>query len=56
MTLVPAASEDETVAAARGIGLPVVMKLWAAIVHKTDVGGIALGLAGDDACAPRTAA
>ena len=50
MTLVPAASEDEAVAAARGIGLPVAMKaVGPAIVHKTDLGGIALGLAGDDA-------
>jgi acetyl coenzyme A synthetase (ADP forming)-like protein len=50
MTLVPAASEDEAVAAARGIGFPVAMKaVGPAIVHKTDLGGIALRLAGDDA-------
>ena len=47
---VPAASEDDAVTAARGIGGPVAMKaVGPAIVHKTDVGGIALGLAGDDA-------
>src|SRR2546423_4343443 len=47
---VPAASEDEAVTAARGIGAPVAMKaVGSTIIHKTEVGGIALGLAGDDA-------
>ncbi len=46
----PAASEDDAVTAARGVGGPVAMKaVGSTIVHKTDVGGIALGLDGDDA-------
>jgi acetyl coenzyme A synthetase (ADP forming)-like protein len=47
---VPAATEDEAVAAARCIALPVAMKVVGpTIVHKTDVGGIALGLTGEEA-------
>src|SRR5262245_27895573 len=47
--MVPAATEDEAVAAANRIGAPVAMKaVGASIVHKTDVGGIALDLAGED--------
>src|SRR5207253_2774935 len=46
---VPAAGEGEAVAAARRIGVPVAMKaVGPAIVHKTDVGGVALGLVGDE--------
>jgi acetyl coenzyme A synthetase (ADP forming)-like protein len=45
-----AATEDEAVAAARCIASPVAMKaVGPTIVHKTDVGGIALGLTGDEA-------
>lgn len=41
-----AASEDEAVAAAQKIGFPVVVKLHSyTISHKTDVGGVKLGLA-----------
>ncbi len=39
-----AASADEAVAAARGLGFPVVVKTAAAGVHKTDIGGVALDL------------
>jgi acetyl coenzyme A synthetase (ADP forming)-like protein len=40
-----AASEDEAVAAARALGHPVVLKvISAAIVHKSDVGGVVVGL------------
>jgi acetate---CoA ligase (ADP-forming) len=43
-------SADEAVAAARALGYPVVMKVVSAdITHKSDVGGVALGLADDDA-------
>jgi acetate---CoA ligase (ADP-forming) len=39
------ASEDEAAAAARDIGLPVVLKVVSrAIVHKSDVGGVVVGL------------
>ena len=49
-TPVPATTEDEAVAAAQRIALPVAMKaVGPAIVHNTDVGGIALNLAGDQA-------
>ncbi len=42
---VPAATSQEAAAAAREIGLPVVMKIDSpAIVHKSDVGGVAVGL------------
>ena len=45
-----AASEDEAVAAAREIGYPVVMKAQAAALsHKSDAGGVVLGLAGEGA-------
>ena len=45
---------DEAAAAARALGFPVALKAGAgAIVHKTDVGGVVLGLA--DAGAVRTA-
>lgn len=44
-----AADEDEAVAAASRVGLPVALKAAGpGIVHKTDLGGIALGLASDD--------
>jgi acetyltransferase len=40
-----AASADEAAAAARAIGFPVVLKvISASIVHKSDVGGVVLGL------------
>ncbi|MGD8280411.1 MAG: acetate--CoA ligase family protein [Gemmatimonadota bacterium] len=45
-----ARSEDEAAAAARELGAPVALKIVsAAIVHKTDVGGVLLGVAGEDA-------
>jgi len=45
-----AAAEDEAVAAAKRIGAAVALKaVGPSILHKTDVGGIALGLAGEDA-------
>jgi acetyl coenzyme A synthetase (ADP forming)-like protein len=45
-----AAAEDEAVAAAKQIGAAVALKaVGPSIVHKTDIGGIALGLAGEDA-------
>jgi acetate---CoA ligase (ADP-forming) len=45
-----AAAEDEAVAAAKRIGAAVALKgVGPSILHKTDIGGIALGLAGDDA-------
>jgi acyl-CoA synthetase (NDP forming) len=45
-----ATAEDEAVAAAKRIGAAVALKaVGPSILHKTDVGGIALGLAGDDA-------
>jgi len=44
-----AASEDEAVAAANGIGYPVVLKLYShTITHKTDVGGVQLGIRNED--------
>jgi acetyl coenzyme A synthetase (ADP forming)-like protein len=43
-----AASADEAVAAARAIGYPVVLKvISASIVHKSDVGGVVLGLSSE---------
>ncbi len=51
-TVVPGrdVTPDELVAAAQKLGLPVALKVQsAAILHKTDVGGVALGLADDDA-------
>ncbi len=40
---------DEAVAAARELGYPVVLKVTAAeILHKTDIGGVALGVSTDD--------
>ncbi|HWJ71340.1 MAG TPA: acetate--CoA ligase family protein [Sphingobium sp.] len=45
-----AGSVDEAVAAAQAIGGPVVMKAQAAALsHKSDAGGVALNLSGDDA-------
>src|SRR5579864_6358818 len=45
-----AATEDETVAAAKEIRFPVVLKLNSlTITHKTDVGGVKLNLAREDA-------
>ena len=45
-----AARADEAVAAARALGLPVALKAASgAIVHKTDVGAVRLGLTSDDA-------
>ena len=49
-----AESADEAVAAARGLGFPVVVKTAAAGAHKTDTGGVALDL--DDEEAVRGAA
>ena len=43
------ATPDEAVAAASEIGYPVVVKLAAAGAHKTELGGVALGLADPDA-------
>jgi len=43
-----AASPDDAVAAAREVGLPVVVKSAAAGAHKTESGGVALNLASDD--------
>ncbi|MEN9627077.1 MAG: hypothetical protein RJA10_303, partial [Pseudomonadota bacterium] len=43
-------SADEAVAAAQALGHPVVLKVVSAdITHKSDIGGVALGLADDDA-------
>jgi acetyltransferase len=48
-----ARDEDAAVAAARALGFPAVVKLWSrSITHKTDVGGVKLGL-GDDAAVAR---
>jgi acetyltransferase len=45
-------SRDEAVAAARDLGGPVVAKIVSAgIAHKSEVGGVKVGLAGDDAVA-----
>ncbi|HVX62744.1 MAG TPA: bifunctional acetate--CoA ligase family protein/GNAT family N-acetyltransferase [Pirellulales bacterium] len=45
---IPAATPAEAVAVARDIGYPVVLKIASPdITHKTDVGGVALNLAGD---------
>jgi acyl-CoA synthetase (NDP forming) len=44
-----ATSADEAVAAARELGFPVVVKTAAAGAHKTETGGIALDLDGEDA-------
>jgi acyl-CoA synthetase (NDP forming) len=45
-----ARTADEAVAAARELGYPVVVKVLSPeILHKTDVGGVALGVDGDDA-------
>src|SRR5262245_37143862 len=45
-----AGNADEAVAAARRLGGPVALKLdGEAFLHKSDVGGVALGLSGDDA-------
>ncbi|HTX33757.1 MAG TPA: bifunctional acetate--CoA ligase family protein/GNAT family N-acetyltransferase [Bryobacteraceae bacterium] len=45
-----AATETEAVAAAGQIGYPVVLKLYSeTITHKTDVGGVQLNLAGEEA-------
>jgi len=48
--MVQAETEDEAVNVAHGMGTAVAMKaVGPTILHKTDVGGIALGLTGDDA-------
>jgi len=45
-----AATADEAVAAAKEIGFPVVLKVLSAqIAHKSEVGGVALGLADEEA-------
>jgi acetyltransferase len=45
-----AKSEDETVSIAHQIGFPVVVKLYSeTITHKTDIGGVKLNLATEDA-------
>jgi acetate---CoA ligase (ADP-forming) len=47
---VPAADEDEAVSAARGLEWPVAIKaVGPAIVHKTEIGGVVLGLVDEDA-------
>src|SRR5204863_8079248 len=44
---------DEAIAAARATGFPVAVKLWSRVItHKTDVGGVKLGL-GDEAAVAR---
>jgi acetate---CoA ligase (ADP-forming) len=44
-----AATADEAVAAARDVGLPVVLKIDSAdVVHKTDVGGVVLDIRSED--------
>jgi len=46
----PARTADEAVDAARRLGYPVVLKIHSPqITHKTDVGGVILNLAGDEA-------
>ena len=48
MTL--AQTEDEAVAAARALDSPAVLKIASPdILHKSDIGGVALGISGDDA-------
>jgi len=48
-TPVPALTADDAVAAAEQIGYPVVLKVRSeAVTHKTDVGGVALGLSSPD--------
>jgi acetyltransferase len=45
-----AATEDEAVACARGVGFPVVLKLFSeTITHKTEVGGVELNLQDEEA-------
>lgn len=45
----PAGSADEAVAVARQVGFPVVLKVHSPqITHKSDVGGVVLGLENDD--------
>jgi acetyltransferase len=47
-----AREEAQAIAAAQALGFPVVMKIWSrTITHKTDVGGVKLGLADADAVA-----
>jgi acetyltransferase len=47
---VPAGSPEEAVAAARKLGYPVVLKLHSqTVTHKSDVGGVQLNLASDEA-------
>jgi acetyltransferase len=47
-----ATDEDQAVAAARAIGFPVVLKLYSkTITHKTDVGGVKLGIGDERAAA-----
>jgi len=51
VVLVPerwAANADDAIAAARELGVPVVLKTAAAGVHKTESGGVALDLDGDE--------
>ena len=49
---IAAATSQEAVEAARGMGLPVVMKIDApGISHKSDVGGVAVNLASEEAVA-----
>jgi acetyl coenzyme A synthetase (ADP forming)-like protein len=50
-----AASVDDAVAAARELGLPAVVKTAAPGAHKTETGGIALDLAGEEAVATAAA-
>jgi acyl-CoA synthetase (NDP forming)/GNAT superfamily N-acetyltransferase len=44
----PARSADEAVAAAERLGYPVALKTAAAVVHKTELGGVRLGLRDPD--------
>lgn len=46
---VEAGDESEAVSAARSLGYPVVVKVVSPeIIHKTDIGGVALGIGNDD--------
>lgn len=51
-----ARSADEAVTAARALGYPVVVKVLAeGVIHKSDMGGVVVGVASDDAVAEEAA-